>query len=208
MQLSASIGEHAIRLSPTSPNGRVVRNRIACRTASTSRISPSIRNRRHRVQAKNRWPTAAGPSGSTRSTVSPRTRRTRPGASATPRRPRPGPAPGQPDTRSRPCLFPPLQPSPLTFRKPAVGLTLELTRRRRGCLSEKPGPTPAVGLNELLDHGLYILHALLQALLQVGLSVYIFFHDRARRGFLKECIEQRCTSLHFPKSRVVQFVLG
>src|SRR5450759_5869422 len=90
-------------------------------------------------------------------------------------------------------------------------LTTQLKRRgerqrspcQRGCLSEKPGPTPSVGLNELLDHGLYILHALLQALLQVGLSVYIFFHDRARRGFLKECIEQRCTSLHFPKSRVV-----
>src|ERR1035438_10134515 len=42
MQLPASIGEHEIRLSPTSPNGRVVWNRIACRTSSTSRISPSI----------------------------------------------------------------------------------------------------------------------------------------------------------------------
>jgi hypothetical protein len=84
----------------------------------------------------------------------------------------------------------------------------DLIGRRRGRLSEKPGPNPEVGLNELLDHGLYILHALLQALLQVGLSVDILFHDRARRGFLKECIEQRGTSLHFPKSRVVQFVLG
>jgi len=63
-------------------------------------------------------------------------------------------------------------------------------------------------LNELIDHGLYILHALLQALQQVGLGAHIFFQNWKRRNILKGCIEQRRTSLHFPKSRVVQFVLG
>ena len=76
--------------------------------ASTSRISPSIRNRRHKVQAKNRGRLPPALPVRPARPSCPRTHRTRPGASATPRRPRPGPAPGPPDTRSCSCPFPPL----------------------------------------------------------------------------------------------------
>src|SRR5579862_1952083 len=141
MQLPSLIGEHAIRLSPTSPNGKVERNRIACRTGSTSRISPSMRKRRHRVQAKIRWPTVAGPSGSTRSTVISQ----KPPYAA-------GCISRSQTTSAEACTssaghtftampFPPLQSSPLLFRKFTAGPTptprcMRSTRSRGKAIDE------------------------------------------------------------------------